>query len=97
MPLCIAVTQEPIVYYTIGEARPSTLLFWGTRKPCTASAVVVAGGGAPKGKASGSHKHGLYTKAAKVERRFGFGFSPAMPGDNEAQGAMKNRRDRTQT
>jgi hypothetical protein len=28
-----------------------------------------AGGGAPKGKANGSYKHGLYTEEAQVERR----------------------------
>jgi hypothetical protein len=28
-----------------------------------------AGGGAPKGKANGSYKHGLYTQEAEVERR----------------------------
>jgi hypothetical protein len=29
-----------------------------------------AGGGAPKGEANGSYKHGLYTQEAKAERRW---------------------------
>jgi hypothetical protein len=49
-----------------------------TKKRCMAPAVNGwtvcrfhgAGGGAPKGKANGSYKHGLYTQEAKAERRW---------------------------
>jgi hypothetical protein len=48
-----------------------------TKQRCMAPAVTGwtvcrfhgARGGAPKGKANGSYKHGLYTEAAKAERR----------------------------
>jgi hypothetical protein len=48
-----------------------------TKKRCKAPAVNGwnvcrfhgAGGGAPKGKANGSYKHGLYTQEAKAERQ----------------------------
>jgi hypothetical protein len=49
-----------------------------TKKRCMAPAVKGwavcrfhgAGGGAPKGEANGSYKHGLYTQEAKAERRW---------------------------
>ncbi len=48
-----------------------------TRERCRAPAVRGwavcrfhgAGGGAPKGKANGAYKHGLYTQEARAERR----------------------------
>jgi len=48
-----------------------------TKQPCMAPAVKGwsvcrfhgARGGAPRGKANGSYKHGLYTEAAKAQRR----------------------------
>jgi hypothetical protein len=62
-----------LVRFEVAEQRG---LFWNER--CMAPAVNGwsvcrfhgAGGGAPKGKANGSYRHGLYTQEAKAERRW---------------------------
>jgi len=63
--------------YSFQEARRCAATSKRTKKRCKAPAVRGwkvcrfhgAGGGAPKGEANGSYKHGLYTREALAERR----------------------------
>ena len=63
--------------YSFQKAPRCTATSKRTKKRCKAPAVRGwtvcrfhgAGGGAPKGRANGSYRHGLHTKEAKTERR----------------------------
>jgi hypothetical protein len=63
--------------YAFQNARRCTAMSKRTKERCKAPAVRGwtvcrfhgAGGGAPKGEANGSYKHGLHTQEARAERR----------------------------